>query len=408
MVRTPKTLSSRLARSVTWPVIALMVIQFFSGGWILSQSSFFPIYLEENLALAAFAISVMVAVGQVAGMLTALLGGGFTDAWGSKRVLLLGLAGAVVATLLFQSPWVGAVALLWFLAGASNSLLTLGGSSYMTRAADPRRLGVLAALYALSGTLGGALGSPAAGRLLDTRGYSVYGLAGSAMLFATLLFTAFLLPGQSVEGAEHRQVHAIRGMVEISRKPVMRTLAGLRFLPTIYYGMSLVLIPLMINHIAGNKTTVAAYTTASLICASLAQLLTGRAADRFGHRWPTLIGFGALMVAALGLAAFSQQLWGIFVFGILGAAAAWSLAALMFVLVADGLPRAEHGRAFGLLHATWSIAMVCGSVLGGALTRVTTGLPFLVAALLLIPAILLTLSLFAQLTEPQSAEMITN
>ena len=89
-------------------------------------------------------------------------------------------------------PVVGAVALLWFLAGASNSLLTLGGSSYMTRAADPRRLGVLSALYALSGTLGGALGSPAAGRVLDTRGYSAYGLAGTSMLFVTLLFALFL------------------------------------------------------------------------------------------------------------------------------------------------------------------------------------------------------------------------
>ena len=73
----------------------------------------------------------------------------------------------------------------------------------------------------------------------------------------------------------------------------------------------------------------------------------------------------------------------------------------MFVLVSDGMQRAEHGRAFGLLHATWSIAMICGSMLGGALTRVGTGLPFLVAGLLLIPAIMLTLSFFQHLPNPK-------
>ncbi len=176
-------------------------------------------------------------------------------------------------------------------------------------------------------------------------------------------------------------------MWAMTRRPVMRLLMALRFLPTIYYGMSIVLIPLMINHLAGNKTTVALYSTVGLIVASIAQLLTGRAADRFGHRRPTLVGYAALIVAALGLAAFADQLWGVFLFGVMGLAVAWSLAALMFVLVSDGVPSAEHGRAFGLLHATWSLAMIGGALLGGALTRVGAGLPFLVAGLLNIASV---------------------
>ncbi|MCB0151498.1 MAG: MFS transporter, partial [Caldilineaceae bacterium] len=167
------------------------------------------------------------------------------------------------------------------------------------------------------------------------------------------------------------------------------------FLPTIYYGMSGILIPLMINELAGNKTTVALYGTASLIIASAAQLLAGRSADRFGHRWPPIVGYGALIVASLGLAIFSDQLWGVITFGILGAAAAWSLASLLFTLVSDGVPRAEHGRAFGLLHATWSVAMIGGALLGGALTRLSPGLPFAVAGLLNIGSIVLVLAFFA-------------
>jgi MFS family permease len=183
-------------------------------------------------------------------------------------------------------------------------------------------------------------------------------------------------------------------MWELARRPVVVLLLALRFLPTIYYGMSTVLVPLMINQLAGNKTTVAMYGTASLVIASAAQLLAGRAADHFGHRWPTLIGYGLLALAALGLAAFAGQLWGVFVFGILGIAVAWALAALLFCLVSDGVPRVEHGSTFGLLQATWSIAMMGGAMLGGALTRVSPGLPFLVAGLLNSISIVLTLAFF--------------
>ncbi len=104
-----------------------------------------------------------------------------------------------------------------------------------------------------------------------------------------------------------------------------------------------------------------------------------------------------MIVAALGLAAFADQLWGVFLFGVMGLAVAWSLAALMFCLVSDGVPRAEHGRAFGLLHATWSLAMIGGALLGGALTRVAAGLPFLVAGLLNIASVAVAMAFFAHL-----------
>lgn len=374
-------------------VTPLFIIQILSGAWILTQMSFFPIYLEEVLRLSPLILAGVVATGQAAGMLAALFGGGLSDTLGSKRVLLLGLAGAAVASLVFQTELPFLVAALWMLGGAMGSLQTLGGSSYLTRAADPQRLGVLAALFALSMTAGGALGSPVAGWLLDTSGFRLYGLAGVGLMLITLAVAAFVLPTQAPDSEATRQTS--KGMLGMARRPVVQMLIGLRFLPTIYYGMSGILIPLMINELAGNKTTVALYSTASLIIASIAQLLAGRAADRFGHRWPPLVGYAALIVASLGLAFFSSQLWGVITFGILGAAAAWSLASLLFTLVSDGVPRAEHGRAFGLLHATWSVAMIGGALLGGALTRVAPGLPFLVAGLLNGGSVVLVLAFFA-------------
>lgn len=386
-----------LAQDEAKPVMSLLLLQLLSGAWILSQGSFFPIYLEEQSGYAPIAIASIIAIGQASGMVAGLLGGELSDTLGSKRVLVLGLFGGVVASLVFQTHLPLLVAVLWGLSGVAGSLQYLGGSSYLTRMADPQRLGVLSALYALSLTLGGALGGPAAGRLLDTAGFRLYGLVGLGLIALTVLLAVTLLPAQAIHGHGPGTNQARGSMLELAGRPVVRQLIALRFLPTIYYGMSVVFLPLMINHLAGNKTTVAIYSTASLIVASAAQLLTGRAADRFGHRWPTLIGYGSLIGAALGLAAFAGQLWGIIIFGILGTAVAWSLATLLFCLVADGVPRAEHGRTLGLLHATWNIAMMGGAVLGGALTRISAGLPFLAAGLLNSVSLVVALAFFAHL-----------
>jgi predicted MFS family arabinose efflux permease len=312
------------------------------------------------------------------------------------------LLGSAAASLVFQTRFPLLIATLWSLSGAAVSLQTLGGSSYLTRLADPRRLGLLSALYALSMTLGGELGSPAAGLILDSAGFGWYQLAGLGLMASAAVLAVALLPAQKTEGHDEGVRQALGSMRQMARRPAVQLLAALRFLPTIYYGMSVVLIPLMINHLAGNKTTVAIYSTASLIFASGAQLLVGRAADRFGHRWPTLAGYGALIVVAVGLAASARQLWGVFLFGILGNAVAWSLAALLFCLVSDGVPRAEHGRAFGLLHAIWSIAMMSGALLGGALTTVAPGLPFLAAGLLNIASLAAAVSFFAHLVRDKA------
>lgn len=395
----------RVSQGDVWPVMPLLFIQFCTGAWILTQMSFFPIYLEEELLYAPMAIAAVIAIGQASGLVAALLGGGLTDAWGSKRVLVLGLLGSMIASLVFQTQLALLVALLWGLAGVAASLQTLGGSSYLTRMAAPQQLGLVSALFALSLTLGGALGSPLAGRLLDTAGFRLYGLAGLAILAITALWAIVMLPAQAPDGHEQQRSRANSSMLELTRRPLVRLLIGLRYLPTVYYGLSSVMIPLMINQLAGNKSTVAIYSTISLVVASAAQLLAGRAADHFGHRWPTLIGYAALSFSALGLAFFAGNLGGVFLFGILGNAAAWALATLFFCLVSDAIPRAEHGRAFGLMHATWSIAMISGAVLGGALTRFSVGLPFFAAGLLNSVAILLVLAFFRRLgSEGAAAE----
>jgi MFS family permease len=398
MIETAKRRWVGLDREVWLPVAPLLALQLLSGFWYLPQLSFFPIYLDERLGLLPVVIAVFVSAGQLAGMVSGLVGGVWSDLLGSKWVLVLGLICAAVSSLVFQTTLPAMIGLLWILSGFALGFHTLGGQSYVTRVADPRNLGLVAAVYALCLTLGGAAGSPVAGRVLDARGFSAYGWLVLGLIMVTLAVAVFLLPSIPVERSGERRTarETWAGAAELVQRPTVLMLIALRFLPTILYGMMGVLIPLLINRLTGSKSTVALYASVSLVVASTAQLFAGRAADRFGRRLPALIGFGTLIAAAFGLAATATTLAGLFLFGVMGIAAAWALAALMFCLVSDGVARAEQGRVFGLLHGSWSVAMIAGSMLGGILVRVGPGLPFLVGGLINVASIFLVLAYLAR------------
>jgi hypothetical protein len=102
-----------------------------------------------------------------------------------------------------------------------------------------------------------------------------------------------------------------------------------------------------------------------------------------------------MVIAGLGLAVSNGTVWGLFGFGVLGIAAAWSLSTMMYVWVNDGVAKTEHPATFGLLHAVWSISMITGSVLAGWFAVRLPGLPFLAGALLNVGALFLISAYYA-------------
>jgi MFS family permease len=349
----------------------------------IPQFAFFLIYLQEQLGLAPVTISSVVAGAQIAGMATALLGGAITARLGRKRVLVCGLVLSGLSSLAFQMPLPGLVPFVWILSGAGGALVAVGGASYLTRISAQRDLGILAAFYAMSLTIGGAIGNPIAGLIIERYGFVAFSWAAIALSTGTILVVTLFMTHIQDHAPEPVSMRSTwLGVLSTARQTNVRLLVGLRCLPTIFYGMLTVLIPLLINDLTGSKVMVAAYGTTTLIVASAAQLLAGRSSDRWGARLPTLAAYAAILLSGLGLAASSGTVWGLFVFGVLGIAAAWSLSTLMYVWVNDGVPKAEHPSTFGLLHAMWSLSMISGSFLGSWFVSLTPGLPFLAAGLL--------------------------
>lgn len=378
-----------------WPVLLLLLVQLLAGIIISPMRSFFPIYATEQLAYTAAAASAIVAAGQFVGMITSLIGGTVSDSIGHKWALALGLAASALGSAFYFTRALWLVTVLWIVGVIGLTFITLGGQSYLNAAVSKANLGALSALYNWGFTLGGALSSPGAGWLLDQYGFSALGWALVSLSLAGGA-TAGLLPRQQHAHTQTRSA-ALRALTSyggIVRRPIILTLGMLRFLPTCYYGMAMVLLPLLIKAHSGSNTAVALFTTIMLIVASLAQIIAGRAADRLGRRAPTLINYSILIVATVGATFFSDVLWGIYVFGILGVSAAWALSTLMPTLVADAAPVEEHGRIFGFLHLLWNAGMIVGSLIGGALVEIAVGLPFAVTTLSNVAALILAALFF--------------
>jgi MFS family permease len=363
----------------------LLSVQLLSGAVLAPQRFFFPIYLEEQLGYTTLLISTFVAFGQFLGMIAAVIGGALSDTIGRKWTLVLGLYGFVFGSMLYLANTPLPVLLFWALSGLGLGFHAVGGQGYLIDSASPAHLGVFSALYNWGFTLGGALGSAGLGIILDTRGFAAFGLSLLMVSLATALSAMAFLPHLRRKPGEELPSWkgSLLGYREVIRRPGVALLGLMRFLPTCYWGIVNVLMPLLINRAAG-KTAVALYATSSQVLASLAQILAGQAADRWGPRWPTLVAFAGVITSAIGLAstASSQQLWSFYTFGILGACAAWSLSTLMPTLISIAAPVEERGRVVGTLHLLWNMGMMVGAMIGGALLELAVGLPFFVAALL--------------------------
>jgi len=377
------------------PVALLLLVMLLSGS-IISQRAFFSIYVDEVLGFSAVIVSTFVSLGMVWGMVAALVGGALSDAVGRKGTLALGLVGLALSTLAFLTdmPWL--VLLFWAIGGLGLGFHSLGGMGYLIDAARPEHLGVSSALYHLGYTLGGALSSPAAGYILDNHGFDTFGLILLTLSVAMLLVAFLFLPRieRETDGETPSIGKTLLGYRKVIRRPPVTRLGLMRFLPTCYYGMIVVLNPLLINRMTGSKTAVALYITTSSVLATLAQVVVGRAADRWGSRRPTLVTYSILVCAIVGQGIFATQLWSYYVFGVLGIAAAWSLSTLMPVLIAESTDVEERGRVMGALDILWNLAMIGGAMIGGALLELAMGLPFAVVAVLNVAAIAVAVSFF--------------
>jgi MFS family permease len=383
------------------PLIGLLSIQLLTGMMLTPLNNFGGIYLNEVMNYSLQDVAIVIALGQVVGMVASIVGGSLSDRQGHKWILFWGVSGIAISSLLYIVQVPSIVIILWCLTQASNGLSVVSGQVYLTSASNAGILGMASALYNWGYTIGGAVGIPIATLILgddDFRslGFALFGFG----LFA--VFIAFLLPPvQSDDALDDSTSNTIGYRVLFRRNILMLIL--LRFLPTCFYGV-MTLLPLIIKQQSGSNAAVAAYVTGSSIFATLTQLVAGRLADKYGVKLPTQISFSVILLAILGLIVTGHLLWGLFIFGSLGIGAAWALSTLLPGMVTRTAEPDIRGRVFGSLHLIWTFAMALGTLLGGNLLGISIGLPFMIVGVLNIVALLLTVPFFQMVDRKPASE----
>ena len=361
------------------PRIALLTAQTAIGLREIPQSAFLLLYLQAN-GMTPSGIAQVVSWAQVAGMAVAVLGGVLTTRLGSKWVYVIGLVLSIASSFVFSLTDVWFITAAWVIGGAGAALYNVGSSGYLTRIGQAGGFGTLTALYILSATVGGAVGHPIASWIITDVSYAGYGMSMLVLSLITIVIAVVGMPNL-VDDTTTVRIPS-RSMHELLRTSRVWAILVMRGLATVNYGAMLLLVPLLLDTLTNDPGLVAAYGSTSLVLASLAQFGAGRAADRWGAQWPTAMSFAVMVGGSLFLALAHTTVVGLFVGGVISIAAAWALATLMFIWVADGVPQRDHATLFGLLIAVWSISMIIGSLTAGRLVEIAPASPFVVVGVI--------------------------
>ncbi len=363
--------------------LTLLVVLFLCGVASSAVIPLFPTYVEGYLHRPALFGANLRFLFFMLGGLSAIPAGALCDSFGRKRTLVIGLTGALSAGLLFLTGDPLALYLLCIHAGLTVGVQSVAGQTYLMGAVDVKQLGWASATFFIAGNLGNAIGSRFSGVLAKSHGYFAMGEVLTAIAFVSWLGAVFALPTlpRPAKVRSFKDVWNWTGYRSLLSRREVWYLLGIRFLPTAYWGAVTFTVPLLLSRLSYYDPRVPAnYQTTYLIVAMFFQSLTGYLCDRIGRKMPVLVSSSLVALSALLLAFSTHSLLWLYLFGVMTAAAAWSLSTTMPGIINHVAGSEEKGRLMSLTHVAWSVAMATGTWGAGRLVDVNPALIFAIAA----------------------------
>ena len=371
--------------------LALLFVSFLISFLNAPSYALLPVYVEADLARSPLFAAGLRSTFLILGGVIALVAGRLADRWGPKRVYVVGTIGPLIAGAVFLTGDPASLALLCLGIGVTTGFDSAGGQSYLISVVGAKRIGIASAGYFVGNTLGTSLGNLFAGPIADAHGYGHLGrlvIAGSVGL---ILVAGFILP--NVE-AHHPEIKTAEPRAPFRARREVWFLLGLRYLPTCYWGAVTLTLPLLIYRLTESNAAVSTFSAVTLAIAAVCQIATGCLCDRIGRWRPIFVAATLETLSALGLALYADSIVGIYVFGILAAASAWSLSTTMPGLLQLVARPGEQGRLVGLAHFVWSAGMLTGNLGAGHLIDVNPAWPFAISVGLMLGALLCGVGLY--------------
>ena len=162
-----------------------------------------------------------------------------------------------------------------------------------------------------------------------------------------------------------------------SRSPLVIIFVTI-FIDLVGFGIVIPVLPLYAERFGASEAVIGALVASYSAMQFVFAPLLGRLSDRIGRR-PVLLF--SMIGTSLGflLMGFANALWLLFVARVIDGITGGNISTAQ-AYIADVTPPEERSRGMGLIGAAFGLGFVVGPVIGGLMTHISPGAPFLFAA----------------------------
>ncbi|MGG1397053.1 MFS transporter [Bacillus salipaludis] len=189
----------------------------------------------------------------------------------------------------------------------------------------------------------------------------------------------------------------------MQNKNALPILFFVMFLVMIGFGIIIPVLPFYAEQIGASPTELgllmAVYSFMQLIFAPI----WGRVSDRIGRKPVMMIGIAGLGISFL-IQGLSTQLWMLFAARILGGILSSANMPTAMAYVADITTEENRGKGMGIIGAATGLGFVFGPAVGGIFSKISLGLPFLLASASSFITLILVFLLLKESSEKKSVE----
>ena len=340
-----------------------MMANFFQSMGQFMANTTLPLFVD-SLGASASIVGAVVGSFAAAAIIIRPFAGPAFDSFSKKRLLLIAQGIICVAMLLYSIAdsvvFVLCARLLHGIGiGCAAPLSTALASEFLPEG----KMASGISIYALAQTLAQVI-SPAVGLwLVDTVGFSVAYVFGSACLLSAMIGVAFL---KEVE--RERLPYQLRFNRMFAREALGKALV--LFLFAMPFNCMMVYIVLYGN--LRGIANIGLFFTVYALCVFATRPLFGKMADRWGGERILLIGAASYALSFIALFA-AHDLVGLVVVAVLGSAGFGACMPLLQSLALSSVPPDRRGAASNTVYIGLDLGMLIGPVIGGSVIELLEG-----------------------------------
>lgn len=330
---------------------------------------FLMIYISEQLVLPLAAVTSLMTLESIMGLIASLIAGPITDRAGRKWIMVISLAISGLGYLMMAGAHsFAAFAALMALRGAFNPLYQVGANAMLADMLPPEKRDDGYALLRMASNLGLALGPAVGGFIANSSYTTAFVLGASGFATFSLLLTLFARETLPEKPSRlQRTAEPLGGYQAVlrDRKFMLFILA----FTLIMVSSSMIWVLLAVYAKQNFQVTESQYglipTTNALMVILLQMAITRRTKTRPPLAVMTL---GALLYGAgVGSVALGNTFWAFWGSMVLVTCGELILVPTATTYAANLAPADKRGRYMSLFSLTWGTAASIGPLLGGAL-----------------------------------------